>query len=88
MHAALGCGCPVRLPVRGIDDHIRPCCEDQGRDVVAVADIQIPPVNVGDGGNATVEGRRDAMTGARLTGDFQSEKAAATHHEKIHSVTV
>jgi hypothetical protein len=29
------------------------------------------------------------MIGApRLTGDFQSEKAAATHHEKIHSVTV
>jgi hypothetical protein len=29
------------------------------------------------------------VTGApRLTGNFQSEKAAATHHEKIHSVTV
>jgi site-specific DNA recombinase len=55
----------------------------------AVRAILTTPVNVSDGGNATVEGRRDAMTGApRLTGDFQSEKAAATHHEKIHSVTV
>jgi transposase len=40
-------------------------------------------------GRLPEEGRRDAMTGAaRLTGDFRSEKAVATHHEKIHSVPV
>jgi hypothetical protein len=59
----------------------------------SVADVQIPPVHLSrvaiGGGNASVEGRRDAMTGApRLTDDFPSEKSAATHHEKIHSVTV
>ncbi|BEL07121.1 hypothetical protein Q0Z83_053120 [Actinoplanes sichuanensis] len=61
----------------------------QGHHVVAAADVQTSPVDVGDVGNTTVEGRRDAVTGPpRLTGEFQSEETATTYHEKIHSVTV
>jgi len=40
---------------------------------------------VSDGGNATVEGGRDVVTvTSRLPDDFQPEKTAAAHHEKIH----
>jgi hypothetical protein len=54
-----------------------------------MADIQMPPLDIRTGGNPTVEGCRDALTGTpRLAGNFLSEKAAATHDEKIHSVTV
>jgi hypothetical protein len=89
VHAALGCGRPVRLPEGGIDDHPWSGCADQVHDLISMADIQIPPINIRDGGKPTVERCHDALTGApRLSRDLLSEKAAATHDEKIHSHTV
>lgn len=85
MHSAVCGGCPVGLLIRGIDDRGGSSLLNQGRDVVAVPDVEGAPVNAGDSQGVTVEGCHDSCTCVSgLPGDLVPEEAAATDDEKIH----
>jgi hypothetical protein len=89
VHAAVGGGGPVRLPVCGVDDHLGPGMRSERRSALAGADVKWPPVHVGYTRNTSVEGRRDTVIcEPRLACQLSPEEPAPADYEKIHPATV